>query len=353
MRHVTLVLVRDNYASTALAPQEIFLSAGRLWQQLHGQDEAGRFEVAVATVDGQPVTSCHGVGITPQCAIDDIRRTDVVIVSSSGLEVEEQLAHHRALYPWLRGRHRDGAYIGSICTGAAFLAEAGLLDGRRATTHWAIASRYARRFPKVHWHGNEMITEDGRLLTCGGVHAGLDMSLYLVEKFCGHDVAVQCARSLVLDMPRTHQSGYAILPLSRPHQDERIREIEDFICVHYAENVTVELLASKAAMSPRNFMRRFKAATGRLPGNYLQARRIAVARELLEDGMDSIHTVSDRVGYEDASYFRKLFKRETGMTPAEYRRRFPSALAGLGVAVPVRRAPRLVLDARETVTELV
>ncbi|QID17536.1 helix-turn-helix domain-containing protein [Nitrogeniibacter mangrovi] len=329
MRHVTLVLVRNNYASTTLAPQEIFLSAGRLWEQLHGEDEAGRFEVSVVTVDGRPVASCHGVGITPHGGIHDIEHTDVIILSSSGLDVDEELAYHQALYPWLRHHHRQGAYVGSICTGAAFLAEAGLLDARRATTHWAIVSRYARRFPAVHWHADELITEDDRLLTCGGVHAGLDMSLYLVEKFCGHEVALQCARALVLDLPRTHQSGYAILPLSRPHQDERIREVEAFICARYADDLSVEQLAGKALMSPRTFMRRFKAATGRLPGNYLQARRIAVARELLEAGAQSIREVSDRVGYEDLAYFRKLFKRETGMTPAEYRRRFPAALDAL------------------------
>src|SRR5690606_37398669 len=112
----------------------------------------------------------------------------------------------------------------------------------------------------------------------------IDLSLYLVEKLCGHEVALQCARTLLVDMPRAHQSGYAILPLSRPHGDARIREIEDYIGAHFAENLTIERLAQRTHMSARNFQRRFKAATGRHPGAYLQAQRIAIARALLENG---------------------------------------------------------------------
>lgn len=335
MRHITLVLVSDNYASTTVGPMEVFHSAGCLWQELHGGSAKRHFELTVASVDGQPVVSHQGIAIAPHCAIHDIQHTDVILVPASGLDLEAQLPRHSALYPWLREWHRRGVYIGSVCTGASFLAEAGVLDGRRATTHWAVVSRYAARYPQVNWRVDEMVTEDRRILTAGGVHAGIDMSLYLVEKFCGRDIAIQVARALVVDMPRTHQSGYAVLPLSRPHEDERIRRAEEYIAENFAKNLTIEELAARVNMSARTFVRRFNAATGRMPGNYLQSQRIAVARVLLECRSPSVQAISYEVGYEDLAFFRKVFKRETGMTPAEYRSKF----AGSGALPPVADAP--------------
>lgn len=137
-----------------------------------------------------------------------------------------------------------------------------------------------------------------------------------------HEVAVHTAKALLVDMPRTGQSGYAVLPLSRPHHDDRIREAEMFMQKNFSRSLSIDNLASRVNMSPRTFIRRFKEATGRLPGKYLQVFRISMAKEMLEDGARSVQTVSSAVGYEDVAYFRALFKRLTGMTPAQYRTKF-------------------------------
>jgi transcriptional regulator GlxA family with amidase domain len=160
------------------------------------------------------------------------------------------------------------------------------------------------------------------MLCSGGVYSSMDLSLYLVEKFCGHDVALQCAKALLINMPRASQSGYAVLPLSRPHDDDKVRTAEAYMEKNYARDISIERVARDLNMSPRNFIRRFKSATGRLPGNYLQAMRVAVAKEMLEDGARSVQAVSTAVGYDDAAFFRELFKRCTGMTPGEYRENF-------------------------------
>lgn len=319
---VVVLLTGDNLASTALGPIEVFSGAGVLWQALHDEAAQPRFNVMTASIDGRPVTTSYAVGLTPQRSIREIEHTDLVIVPASGLNLEEQIIRHRPLFPWLRDRLAAGSWLAGICSGAAYLAEAGVLDGRRATTHWALAERYRERYPAVDWTPDVFITEDRGVFCCGGVYAAIDLSLYLVEKFCGHEVALQCARTLLVDMPRAHQSGYAILPLSRPHGDARIREIENYIGAHFAENLTIERLAQRAHMSARTFQRRFKAATGRHPGAYLQAQRIAIARTLLENGSQSVQQISRAVGYEDLAFFRKVFRRETGMTPGEYRTRF-------------------------------
>jgi transcriptional regulator GlxA family with amidase domain len=328
---VVVLLTSDTLASTAFGPLEVFSAAGVLWQALHGEVAVPRFNVITASIDGRPVRTSYAVQVAPECAIGDIERADLVIVPASGLNLDEQINRHLPMFPWLRRLHEDGTWLAAICSGAAYLAESGVLDGRRATTHWALAERYRERYPAVDWHPDMFITEDRRVFCSGGVYAAIDLSLYLVEKFCGHELALQCARTLLVDMPRAQQSGYAILPLSRPHEDARIREIEHHIAAHCAEDLTIERLAQRAHMSARTFQRRFKEATGRLPGAYLQAQRIAIARAMLEGGGQPVQQISLAVGYQDLAFFRKVFRRETGMTPGEYRTRFtgvPVAHAG-------------------------
>ena len=186
-----------------------------------------------------------------------------------------------ALLPWLRRQHAGGALVVGVCMGAAYLAEAGLLDGRMATTHWALSDKFAARYPKVNWRPDLMITEDNRMLS-GGVFAAVDVSHYLVEKLCGHDVAVKTAKSMLLPMPRIHQTGYSMQTVSQAHGDERIRSVEAFLQANFHTDISTQDLASRAGLGERTFVRHFKAATGRLPAGYVQALRIQAAKAMLE-----------------------------------------------------------------------
>lgn len=321
--NVTVILLDDGYASTALMPIEVFHSAGALWRELRGEAPEPRFHVTTASIDGKPVRSPYaGLSMSPERSVTAIDRTDIAIIPTSGLCFNEKLIENNALLPWLQKQHAHGAYIAGVCMGAAYLAEAGLLEGRQATTHWAIADEFRGRWPNVDWRPDMFVTEDARLLCSGGLTAAADVSLYLVEKLCGHEVAVQTAKSLLLTMPRTHQSGYAVLPFSPAHDDDRVQEAERYIQAHFRDALTSETIASRVAMSSRTLIRRFKAATGRLPGAYLQAVRIEAAKAMLESDDAPIQAVACAVGYEDAAHFRELFKRSTGMTPAEYRAHF-------------------------------
>jgi transcriptional regulator GlxA family with amidase domain len=320
--HVTVVLLDDGLSSTAIMPVEIFHSAGALWHTLTDEPATPLFHVTPVSISGAPVRSPYGLDLMPQAALEDIEHTDIVVVATSGLEWNEKLVENSALPPWLRRQYDQGAYVAAVCMGSAYLAEAGLLDGRMATTHWAICDQFAERYPKVNWRSDLLITEDQRVLCSGGVYAAIDVSLYLVEKFCGHEVAVQCAKALLLPMPRTHQSGYSVLPLSPPHGDERIRAAETYMQAAFRDDVTTETLAKRVGLGLRTFARRFKAATGRLPSAYLQAIRMDHAKAMLEREATPIQSISAAVGYDDVTFFRSLFKRATGMTPAEYRATF-------------------------------
>jgi transcriptional regulator GlxA family with amidase domain len=171
MIEVTVILLNDNYASTAIGPIEVFHSAGYLWQALKGETARPRFRVTIASLDGEPVTSPYPMQIAPQVSIRSVKKADLIVVPSSGLDLEKQFARHAALFPWLRKKAAQGAHIAGTCTGAAYLAEAGLLDGHEATTHWASADEFRRRYPEVNWRPEKLITEDRRMLCSGGVYS--------------------------------------------------------------------------------------------------------------------------------------------------------------------------------------
>ncbi len=332
MLDVTVLLLDDGLSSTAIVPIEIFHSAGALWNDLHGRPAEPAFRVTTASLDGGPVRSPYGLDIQPMAAIGDIARTDIVVIPTSGLELDAKLVENSVLLPWLRDRYAQGAYLAGVCMGAAYLAEAGLLDGKIATTHWAVAGDIAARYPAVNWRPDLLITEDSRLLCSGGVYAAIDVSLYLVEKLCGHEVAVQCSKALLLPMPRTQQSGYAMLPLSPPHGDDRIRAIETYLLESHRQDTSTEHLAARAGLGARTFSRRFQAATGKAPVAYVQAVRVQTAKAMLERETRPIQAISSAVGYDDVAFFRGLFKRATGMTPAEYRAHFgPLSVRGAPV----------------------
>jgi transcriptional regulator GlxA family with amidase domain len=340
MLHVTIFFPDGCYASTAVAPIEIFHSVGRVTNMLRGEPSAPRFDVTPVSVTGRNIRASYGLGVATGHSIQDIGDTDIIFVATAPFDTDAAIAANRAVLPWLRRWRERGAAIAGVCTGVALLAEAGLLDGRRATTHWALAEAYARRYPKVDWRPDVFVTEDDSVFCGGGVYASIDLSLYLVEKFCGHEAARDCARTLLVDMPRTWQAGYAVMPLSRPHDDDHIRKAESWIQAQYREAIRIEELAARLGMSARTFERRFKAATGEMPLTYAQRLRVMTAKQMLERGARSVQEVSGAVGYGDLAFFRTVFKRHTGVSPADYRARFGASAASPAPARSAQRARR-------------
>ncbi len=326
---VTIVMFDDGLSSTAVMPTEIFYSAGTLWNALHDEPAHPAFRVCTASIDGKKVRSPYGFSITPEASIEAITRSDIIIVPTSGMDLDLKLVENSALLPWLRRHHEQGAYIVGVCMGAAYLAAAGLLDGKMATTHWAVCADMAQRFPKVRWHPELFLTEDQRMLCSGGVGSAIDISLYLVEKFFGHEIALHTAKALLLPMPRLHQhqSGYAVLSVSQAHDDPRIRAVEAYLQKNFRDDIPTLAMANRACMTERTFVRHFKAATGRLPAAYVQALRIEAAKVMLEHDGRSVQSIAASIGYNDVAFFRALFKRATGMTPQQYR----AAFAPIGV----------------------
>ena len=236
--------------------------------------------------------------------------------------MDDVVERNAPVVPWLWRWHKRGAVIASVCSGVGLVAAAGLLDGKRATTHWGLAEQFRQKYPKVLWTPELMVTEDRGFYCGGGVHASLDLSLYLVEKFCGHEVAMQTAKALLIETPRAWQAGFAIVPLKTEHSDDTISSAQEWLHQNFHQTFPLEDPARRVGMSLRNFVRRFKQATGDSPLIYLQKLRVAAAKRLLESEHRTMQEIGDAVGYGDLAFFRQLFQRHTGVSPSAYRRRF-------------------------------
>jgi len=322
MTEVTIVLLDGTFSSTAVGPMEVFRHAGTLWGFLTGTRQVPRFRVTTASVDGGTVRCDGGIQIQPDVALTSIRNTSLIFIPTTGLSLDDAVERNAPVLPWLRRWHKRGAAIASVCSGVGLVAATGLLDGRRATTHWALADRFREQYPRVKWMPELMVTEDRGFYCGGGVHAALDLSLYLVERFCGHEIAMQSAKAMLIETPRAWQAGFAIVPLKTEHSDESISSAQEWLHQNFQRSFPLEAPARRVGMSLRNFVRRFKHATGDSPLMYLQKLRIAAAKRLLESDHRTVQEISDAVGYQDVAFFRNLFQRHTGVSPSAYRQRF-------------------------------
>jgi transcriptional regulator GlxA family with amidase domain len=322
LKDVTVLFLDETFSSTATGPMEVFRHAGTLWNAFAGQKPVSRFRVTTASVDGRAVRCDGPIHITPAASLKQIRKTDLIFIPSTGLSVEDVVERNAEVVPWLERWHKRGAAIASVCSGVGLVAATGLLDDKRATTHWSLAERFRVKYPKVRWMPELMVTEDHNFYCGGGLNASLDLSLYLVERFCGHEVAVQSAKAMLIETPRAWQSGYAIVHLKTEHSDGTISSAQEWLHQNFNKDFPLEQPAKSVGMSLRNFVRRFKQATGDTPLIYLQKLRIAAAKRLLEGGHRSMQEISDAVGYQDLAFFREVFQRHTGVSPSAYRQRF-------------------------------
>lgn len=225
---------------------------------------------------------------------------------------------------WLRGAHDAGSHIVSACTGTFALAEAGLLDEREATTHWAFANLLRTEYPRIRVHGDRILvaaTEDGRIVTSGGAASWMDLVLYLVGKFAGPEDAMRLAKIQMFDWHHHGQNPYSRLTTRPQVSDRQIQACQEWLADHYFDSDPVFEMIRQSGLSRRTFGRRFQAATGHAPLDYVQRVRIEEAKQLLETGNGSVEQVAYEVGYCDTVSFRRLFKRMVGETPTAYRLR--------------------------------
>ena len=329
MRTVSVIGFDGALASAITGVIDLFRLAGVTWARINDTPPEQQFTTQLLTEGGRPCRCINGITLMADGDWRDIptgnSQADLVIVPTIGAPIAQVLEANPGLVDWLGGFREaptGQVRLASNCTGAFLLAEAGLLDGRQATTHWGFSNQFRKRFPGVDLQPDKLITVDGHIACAGGGMAWWDLGVYLVERYAGAKVARELAKAFVIDAGRTSQAPYGALQARRYHSDAAILKLQDWLDVNYTRPVTLQALAAFADLTERSLIRRFKAATGDTPTSYLQILRIEAARQHLENSRVAVEEVTRLVGYEDVSSFSRLFRKHTGLAPGIYRARF-------------------------------
>jgi transcriptional regulator GlxA family with amidase domain len=321
MKRVAILGLKDTAASIVAGPFDLFVYAGTLWNGIFGEPMTPYFEVEIVSLDGGPVKCIGGMEISANSGIDSVQETDLIIIPSI-MDIRQTLARESAMIPWIKEMYERGSHVAAICTGAFVLAETGLLDEKVATTHWGVTELFRRRYPKVTLKPELLITDYGDIFTAGGSNACFDIGLYLVRKYCGLDVARKLAKTFLHDLDRVSQAPWIAFQCQRGHADKEIRRAQELLETNYAEQYNFDEFARELGMSRRTFERRFKAATGDSPLQYLQRMRVEAAKRMLETENSNFDEIAYAVGYEDRSFFSKVFAQFSGLTPKAYRQKW-------------------------------
>ena len=299
MKHATILAIEDGLASSITIPLEM-IHAADVIQRIRNK-RGDRRSFVVASQNGNPVTMTGGIGIQPSASINAIVRS------------------HPQITAWLATQYANGATICSVGTGSYFLADAGLLDGRTATTHWYYFDDFQKRYPRVKLQRKRFITHTDRLYCTGSVNAVRDVMLHFVEMLFSAPVADEVSHHFTHELKRSYESMLLASAEKNTHHDEQIIKIQEWLQKNYQLDVSLQELAKRFDISLRSFNRRFRQAAGKTPLQYLQEVRLEQAKSLLKLSNLSIAEIAFAVGYQDTSYFSSLFKRINTITPNEYR----------------------------------
>jgi transcriptional regulator GlxA family with amidase domain len=324
---VAILAFPEVTASVVYGFHDLFHGVGRDWGLIvDGRPGPALMSARVVSAHGDPFVAGNGVRIAPDGAFDTRSPPDIVCVPEIMVPPGEPLAgRFRDEIAWLEQCHAAGATLATACSGALLLAEAGLLDGCDATTHWAYCDVMQARYPRVRVHRQRalVITGEGqRLVMAGGGTSWLDLALYLIARHAGIDAAMEVARINLIDWHHIGQQPFARLARSRQVDDAVIARCQTWIADHYGEPAPVAAMVRLSGLPERSFKRRFHQATGMPPLEYVQTLRLEEAKQMLESTDDPIEAIASEVGYEDAGFFARLFRRHVSLTPGQYRKRF-------------------------------
>jgi transcriptional regulator GlxA family with amidase domain len=331
--HVLIVATPETAGSALYGMLDVLNAAGTLWQSLvREQDMRQLFEVRIVAMQLDPFTCGNGIPVQPHCCIDEQPVADIVILPELWLGPDESIrGRYPALMDWIRHRYRLGSAIFSACSGAVMLAETGLLNGCSATSHWGYSELFQREYPEVDFRPEpNLVFADraGRIVTAGGTTSWHDLALHVIARYGSPGEALRIAKVYLLKWHSEGQLPYTPLVKRVLHADSVVRRCEKWLGNHYREASVIGKAVELAGIPERTLKRRFTTATGHSLMEYVQNLRIEEAKRLLETTTMAVDEVSVAVGYEEASFFRRLFRRVTGLTPSDYRRMFlPISLA--------------------------
>jgi len=309
-------------ATSVSGPADIFAALMRTYPVVTGKELDADFQIDF-------ISEKKGVfWRTPFSETEQQKMTrndvyDLVIVPAMfSTRILEVVRKEAKIIDWLKQQYKAGTELASICVGSFLLAATGLLNGKKATTNWMFADLFRKNYPHVTLEDDKIIVDQGKIYTCGGAFSFTTFMIYLIEKFCGHEVAITASKILMINVHQQPQTSFSIFQFQNNHADEAIAMVQKYMEKNYNKTITMTEMAGISSMSPRNLIRRFEQATSNTPLEYLQRFRIENAKKMLENRNDGIEQIAMKCGYEDMSFFRKVFKRHVGMTPREYKDKY-------------------------------
>jgi len=330
-----IVAVPETAGSALYGMLDVLLAAGTIWPTLvRDSDPEQLFQVRILSPDGQAFACGNGIPVRPDLAVADDPRPAIVILPELWLGPDEHLhGRYPELMDWIRRCHRAGACIYSACSGALMLAETGLLDGCDATSHWGYQELFARAYPAVRFKPEPNLAfadREGQIVTAGGTTSWHDLAVHIIARHASPGEALRITKVYLLKWHAEGQLPYANLLRHQPHADAVVRRVEKWLREHFRQHAALQRALEVAAVPERTLKRRFRHATGSTLIDYLQNLRVEEAKRQLETTGTAVDDISADVGYEDPSFFRRLFKRRTGLTPGQYRQMFRQSFGASG-----------------------
>lgn len=324
---VLIVAVPETAGSALYGMLDVLSAAGNIWQTLVRTEPAKNlFDVRIIAPTGEAFTCGNRIPVAPDFSVADDPGCDILILPELWLGPDEDIhGRHVALLEWIRRKYKEGATLYTACSGSVMLAETGLLDGCEATSHWGYQDLFRKRYPKVRFQAEPNLVfadAQGRIVTAGGTTSWHDLAIHIISRHGSPGEALRIATVYLLKWHGEGQLPYATLVRRTPHADSAVRSCEEWLGKHFRRDDAIKRVVELSKIPERTIKRRFKAATGVTLIDYLQNLRIEAAKRLLESGQIPVDEISVKVSYQDPSFFRRLFKRRTGLTPSQYRRMF-------------------------------
>ncbi|MGN6602305.1 MAG: GlxA family transcriptional regulator [Ginsengibacter sp.] len=254
--------------------------------------------------------------------LHEVDKTDFIFIPAISGDIETALELNKEFIPWIVQQYEKGAEVASLCIGAFLLASTGLVNGKKCSTHWNAADLFRKMFPEVELVDGRVITEEKGIYSSGGANSYWSLLLHLVEKYTDRDTAILASKYFLVDIDKNSQSPFTIFKGQKQHDDDAVKDVQDYIEKNIDEKITVDTLADKVAVGRRSLERRFKRATNNSVLGYIQRVKIEAAKRSFETSRKNINEVMYDVGYTDTKAFRTTFKKITGLTPIEYRNKY-------------------------------
>lgn len=328
MKHLSIIIPKGKLIlDTIVGTLNLFRMANSYSKRIR-KNQSDLFQIDLVGLTKDPVYCHEFFQVSPTKTIDEVENTDLIIISSITGNIESELEKNKPFIDWIKMRRiTDNAEVVSLCRSAFILAETGLLNGKSCATHWAVHQQFEKKYPKIHLLPDKIISEDNGIYSSGGAYSFLNMIIYLIEKYYGRETAIWCSKMGEIDFDRTNQNQFVIFNGQKEHSDETIKEVQTYIEENFEKKLSIEKLAKRFAVSSRTFIRRFKKATLNTPLEYMQRVKVEVAKKSFESSTLNINQVMYHVGYNDEKAFRKTFKKYTGLSPVEYRRKYNREMA--------------------------